>query len=112
MADPRDVNSSTYATLPPPMQWQANDVAEELRKIGAYDGSPTDALTDAVGIVLALVYAPLGDNHHNAAACPHCGDLLGKMRAERDLYRDLAANYDPGAVAACESDFDNKGNRP
>lgn len=23
-------------------------------------------------------FSPLGDNHHNAAACPHCGDLLGK----------------------------------
>lgn len=26
-------------------------------------------------------FSPLGDNHHNAAACPYCGDLLGK--AER-----------------------------
>lgn len=27
----------------------------------------------------------LGDNHHNAAACPHCGDLLGEVQAELEL---------------------------
>lgn len=39
-------------------------------------------------------YAPLGDNHHNAAACPHCGDLLGKAEAllavERERTQQLA----------------------
>lgn len=26
-------------------------------------------------------FGPLGDNHHNAAACPYCGDLLSKAES-------------------------------
>lgn len=79
MSNGRDVgvNSDTFARLSEPMQWQAQAVASLLRKNGAYIGSESDALTDAVGIVLALRYSPEGDNHHNAMQCPYCNPAGG-----------------------------------
>lgn len=67
------VTSDTWATLSVPMQLQAVAVADVLvHKTGAYKGSPSDALTDACAIVLAMRFAPEGDNHHNAKLCPYC----------------------------------------
>lgn len=33
-------------------------------------------------------FRPLGDNHHNAALCPHCGEPLRKATDEIDRLRD------------------------
>lgn len=32
-------------------------------------------------------FSPLGDNHHNAAACPYCNPAWSKLQAERDVLR-------------------------
>lgn len=69
------VNSDTYRRLTVPQQMQADAIAEILRTgaVGAYQGSQSDARTDASYIVLAAQFAsPLGDNHHNALKCPYC----------------------------------------
>lgn len=67
------VNSDTWPKLSAPMQWQATAVADVLmNKTGAYKGSADDALTDACAIILAMRFAPEGDNHHNADLCPYC----------------------------------------
>lgn len=74
------VNSDSYSRLPPWQRQQADAVAEQLRhNVGAYGGSHSDALTDAVGIVLAAQFAPpTGDNHHNAVACPYCSPSVDR----------------------------------
>lgn len=66
------VNSDTFDRLGYGMRQQAWDVAQVLDGIGAYHGGRADALTDATAIVLAMAFAPSGDNHHNAKACPYC----------------------------------------
>lgn len=54
-------------------------VADTLRKTGAYGGSETDAITDAMTIMRAAQFAPpLGDNHHNAFLCPYCNESMLK----------------------------------
>jgi hypothetical protein len=52
----------------------------------------TTALFEARRETLNARY--LGDNHHNAATCPHCGDLVG--RAQRAL-----AEANATAAEAC-----------
>lgn len=68
------VDSDSYRKLSVPERYQADAIALILQNgCGVYYGSDTDALTDASHIVLAARFAPpLGDNHHNAAACPYC----------------------------------------
>jgi hypothetical protein len=39
-------------------------------------------------------FSPIGDNHHNAAECPHCGDPLGKLRTQRDRLVELLDEKD------------------
>lgn len=59
--------------VPEPQRMQVDAVAAELRRIGSYQGSESDSITDAIAIVAVATFAPpLGDNHHNANACPHC----------------------------------------
>ena len=29
-------------------------------------------IVDLVALARAVMFAPVGDNHHNAANCPHC----------------------------------------
>lgn len=36
----------------------------------------------------AMAFLPLGDNHHNAALCPHCGDGLRAAEAEAQKLRE------------------------
>ena len=31
-----------------------------------------------------IQFSPSGDNHHNAAMCPHCGDPVRKLQVELD----------------------------
>lgn len=65
-----------FSGLNPVERMQVEAVAYELLKCGAYNGSKTDAITDATAIVKGATFAPpLGDNHHNAAACPYCTPL-------------------------------------
>lgn len=68
------INSGSYGRLPSWQQAQARAIADVLlSSVGAYRGSPTDALTDAVSILRSTQFAPPeGDNHHNAALCPYC----------------------------------------
>lgn len=67
-----------YTSLTEVERMQVEAVAQELvTRCGAYQGSTTDAITDAIGIVKAATFAPpLGDNHHNALECPHCTQRL------------------------------------
>jgi len=68
----------------------------------------TSILRDAVGRVRAELAAVrqqldearyIGDNHHNAAACPHCGDLLGRSEAAlRETRQALAIIPHPDTV--------------
>lgn len=40
-----------------------------------------DIARDAIEAALPwLNFSPLGDNHHNAVACPYCSTLKGAMR--------------------------------
>lgn len=67
------VEYDRFTELNPMEQMQVDAVARELTRCGGYIASPTDAVTDAIGIVKAAFFAPpLGDNHHNALECPHC----------------------------------------
>jgi len=43
-------------------------------------------------------FAPLGDNHHNAAICPHCGNLLGKAKEVLRVLHDNAESLTPDDV--------------
>lgn len=45
-----------------PMYLSADDPADAV----------IDGYVDLVALARAVVFAPIGDNHHNAAACPHC----------------------------------------
>jgi hypothetical protein len=65
-------------------QYQAT--ARDLSKDVAQEGPVFEFLDDLAVVsdeferaFLYERFSPLGDNHHNAAACPHCGDLLGKV---------------------------------
>lgn len=67
------ISSDTYARLSFIQRAQADAVAESLmHSVGGYHGSESDARTDAAAIVLAMRFAPMGDNHHAAAMCPYC----------------------------------------
>lgn len=70
----RWIDSDTVGQLSPWEREQAAAIALVLlTKTGAYRGSESDALTDAVAIMQAARFAPpTGDNHHNALACPYC----------------------------------------
>ena len=39
------------------------------------------------GVTKELQFAPLGDNHHNAAACPHCNPRLQNPRVTAEGVR-------------------------
>jgi hypothetical protein len=75
------VDSDTFGSLMMPHKGQAEAVADVLRGLGAYTGSKDDALTDAAAVVLAMRYAPEGDNHHNARQCPYCNPSANDDRS-------------------------------
>jgi hypothetical protein len=66
----------------------------------------TEAITELIAAAeergrLQGQFSPLGDNHHNAAACPHCGDLLTKAeeRGRRSGVEDAAKVCDRAKAA-------------
>ena len=78
--------------------------ATRMRDACQWGGPPEDWLLDAARIldedfedliatrVAEARFAPMGDNHHNAAACPYCNPELQKMLAEaRNKALDEAA---------------------
>src|SRR4051812_11346970 len=59
----------------------ADEFAESPSTRAALEAAQDDlkiAKRDAQALRKGLDFSPLGDNHHNAAACPYCGNLLGK----------------------------------
>lgn len=38
-------------------------------------------------------FSPIGDNHHNAALCPHCGEPLRKAMAEIEMLRGAVQSH-------------------
>lgn len=72
--------SEEYDALMHHKRQQADAIAAELVKLGAYGGSESDAKTDAVAVLRAAQFAPMGDNHHNAATCPFCS-TRGELEA-------------------------------
>lgn len=52
-------------------------------------------------------FSPIGDNHHNAAACPYCGDLLTRAeeRGRRSGVESAQLAVD-AVVAVCDSQQD------
>lgn len=100
-------NSDTYDRLSVPQQQQARAVAVILRSgCGAYVGSATDIMTDASHIVTAVAFAPpLGDNHHNAGACPFCsppeptGPCVCGHARDAHIYNEGKCR--PGSVCSC-----------
>ena len=47
-------------------------------------------------------FEPSGDNHHNAALCPHCGEPLRKALAEIERLR--GENSQLAAALACREE--------
>lgn len=53
-----------------------------------------EARVSAAEVLIATArFAPLGDNHHNAAACPYCGDLITEARRELAAQQAKAQRY-------------------
>lgn len=48
-----------------------------------------------------LAFRPLGDNHHNAAACPHCGSLLAAKDAEIERLTRWIDDLQSGMYVNC-----------
>lgn len=62
-----------YQMLMAHQRAQVDAVACLLGGLGHYHGDDGQRLADALAVVDAARFAPpLGDNHHNAAACPYC----------------------------------------
>ena len=69
-----------------------------LKIIAAKIKDALDKIKDAESknkAIRDLQFSPSGDNHHNAALCPHCGDPVRKLQAklteaeaERETLRD------------------------
>jgi hypothetical protein len=49
-------------------------------------------------------YRPMGDNHHNAAACPYCGDLLGRARTRAEAAEQENARLREALVEWIDAD--------
>jgi hypothetical protein len=49
-----------------------------------YGHSDDDRAAVVAAALRAAAFAPLGDNHHNAAACPYCGDLLSREKVKAE----------------------------
>lgn len=65
-----------------------------LQKIA--DGSHPPRVVDAIAAntLLSLLFAPAGDNHHNANLCPHCQRAAAPLAAPR-VDRDRALFFAP-----------------
>jgi hypothetical protein len=51
--------------------------------LGIESREAAEIVVDRVADILR--YAPMGDNHHNAAACPHCrGELRGDVHRQAE----------------------------
>lgn len=73
--------------------------------LGIESREAAQIVVDRVGDILR--YAPMGDNHHNAAACPHCSPLREVTLATGQPYavrspeaEQLAQERDAFAVLA------------
>lgn len=91
-------NLTSYQLAETSMVQQLSDLTARAEEADGHLEEAQKELSRIEREISLARFAPLGDNHHNAAICPHCGNLLGKAKEVLRVLHDNAESLTPDDV--------------